>query len=428
MNDGSTVKKAISSLKVANEKLDQHSNCEFAIKIVKDTSLFTADAVTFNKAQKITIEGVNSDGNGNTEVAIDCDVHPGSDLFTCEGTVEFKYLALHFPTTLRKEKEKFEYYSLINGEGEWLSIKNTKFMRPSRAENKVEIALVEAHGGIVIMDTVECTSETENVMFKRYPFFFSSIAVFLSNLTFTKIETNANSVMCAWYYKYENIDVMVNRSTFSECKADLYGALYVHSFFKKSTFSIGDGGATTFSSCSSNYKSGSGGLYLQMYNIESANQIKWPSDGKNLIFKNCTAGEGESKRNIGLYIYGLNQNLFEELSCSMKRSFAANYTQEDNSWFIAGFDSISFKEFDFIAQFLEHSPKTKTENSTEKGSESKIEQSKSNLQEGHDVSEKKIEEDVYSFKMKKEQEQSKIEGMTFNSTNPILGESEGKQE
>ncbi|KAH7815547.1 uncharacterized protein MONOS_13576 [Monocercomonoides exilis] len=202
------------------------------------------------------------------------------------------------------------------------------------------------------MDSVECADDANTLTSKRELFnSIDSQTVILSNLTLKKVETNMNAVF--EITSVEKCDVTLNGSNFIECKTNSNGALYVCFFNDESTFTVGDDGVTTFSSCSCNDNQGSGGIYLQMPAIESANQIKWPKDGTNLIFDRCTAGEGESKRNIGIYLEMADDSLFEEMAFAMKKSFAANYTRSRNMWNVAGIENNNYEEIDFVSKYLD---------------------------------------------------------------------------
>ncbi|KAH7819934.1 uncharacterized protein MONOS_11875 [Monocercomonoides exilis] len=349
-NSGLAIDQEKPSLNGAYKKLGNDIACN--MKIVYDDSPLTAEAITFGKNKGITIEGVNSNGNGNTEVAIDCNVHPGNNLFKCEGTVEFKYLAFHFPTTLRNESQKDGSFNLIYSFMASLSISNCRFIRPESEGCHTDIYLVFVSRGSLTLDSVECADEENTLTSKRELFYVSECeTVILSNLTLKKVETNAESVI--QFSCNNKCDVTLNGSTFSECYSSTYGTLYFYTSNVQSIFTVGDGGVTTFSSCSCNHYNGSGGIYLQMLAIKSANQVKWPEDGTNLIFDRCTAGEDESKRNIGIYLKMTDDSLFEDIANAMKKSFAANYTRSRNMWNVAGIEKYNYEEIDFISKYLD---------------------------------------------------------------------------
>ncbi|KAH7816393.1 uncharacterized protein MONOS_14342 [Monocercomonoides exilis] len=296
-NSGLAIDQEKPSLNGAYKKLENDIACN--MKIVYDDSPLTEDGITFNKYQEISIKGVNGDGNGNTEVAIDCDIHPGSNLFEFRIDAEIKNLAFHFPTTLRNESQEYGSYDLISGSGAKPSISNCRFIRPEVEGCLTDIYLVYSSGGSLTLDSVECADETYALTSENELFYsIDTQTVILSNLTLKNVKTNAYAVFDV--SSEGKCDVTLNGSNFIECEAFRYGSLYVSFKNGESTFTVGDEGVTTFLSCSCKNNQGSGGIYLQIQVIESASQLNWPEDGTNLIFDRCTAGEGESKRNIGI--------------------------------------------------------------------------------------------------------------------------------
>ncbi|KAH7817107.1 uncharacterized protein MONOS_12848 [Monocercomonoides exilis] len=350
-NSGLEIGQEKQSLKSAYNLLTKNSVCN--MKIVYDAKPLIAEVIVFSNKQKITIEGWKSDGSGNTEVAIDCDVHPGSNLFEFRSDAEIKYLAFHFPTSLFKENESSdEIFCLIRGSSATQSISNCRFIRPENEGCYTDIYLVYASGSSLKLDSVECSDESKTLTSKRELFYTTGTqAVMLSNLTLKNVKANMGSVLNILCYK--KCDVTLNGSNFKECEANSYGALFVYFSNSECTFTVGDGDVTTFSSCSSNNYKDSGGIYLQMPTIKSANQIKWPEDGTNLIFDRCSAGEGESKRNIGICLEMADDSLFEEIAFSMKKSFAANYTRSRNMWNVVGIAENNDEEIDFVSKFLD---------------------------------------------------------------------------
>ncbi|KAH7830226.1 uncharacterized protein MONOS_13642 [Monocercomonoides exilis] len=335
-------------------------NCACFMKVVYDTELLTADTVTFRNKQKVTVEGVNNEGSGNTEVAMDCDINPGQTLFNCYCDMEFKCIAFHFPATLAKEPKNDEILALINEQRASLTISSCRFIRPA-GENVIDFRLVYQYQGSLTMESVECLDE-ENAFKSEYELFSISNAdtIILSNLALNNIEIindydngiYTDSVINVNGYAKTKVDLILNGSTFSDLKSTSK-ILSFTTDSDKSTFTVGDGGVTTFSSCHGDFYYGSGGIYLRMLAIESASQIKWPKDGRNLIFDKCTVGEGQSKRDTGLLLMMANDSLFEDIAVEMKKSFATNYTRNDNLWFVAACVDGTEKIFDFVSKYFD---------------------------------------------------------------------------
>ncbi|KAH7816502.1 uncharacterized protein MONOS_11543 [Monocercomonoides exilis] len=339
------------SLKSAYDLLGDDEACK--ICVVNDETAFTVEAITFSKSEGIMIEGVDIKGTKNEIVSIDCDVHPSGSLLICREDTEYKYLAFHFPVIL----SSYGTYPLIHGVGRELTIKNCQFIHPPTNNKIGEYAVVHVEGSNIHMDSVECIDENQTISISRAIFFFANPkAVSLTNVTLKKISSDSSLVTIEEYKDIE-MDVTLNNCSFIECQAGYNGIFLVYSESCESMFTIEDGGVTSFISCSgSGSNAKSGGIYLEMPNIQSASQLKWPTNGKNLVFQDCFCGEGESKKNIGLFIRMKNDSLFKDIADSMMNSFAADYTRKDNSWFVVGYDNNTKKEYDFVSTYFDPPP------------------------------------------------------------------------
>ncbi|KAH7829336.1 uncharacterized protein MONOS_6739 [Monocercomonoides exilis] len=422
-NSGLAIDQEKPSLNGAYNLLGDGSIC--SMKIVYDTDPLTAEVIVFSNKQKITIEGWKSDGSGNAEVAIDCDIHPGCNLFNCCCDAEIKFLAFHFPTTLRNESQERGSYDLIRDNYASLLISNCRFIRPEGEGCSGDIYLVNAYGGSLTLDSVECADESKTLTSENELFFANTCeTVILSNLTLKKIETDENYVIqipC-----YNKCDITLNGSSFKECKANYFGTLVVFFFNSECTLSVGDGDVTTFSSCSSNNYKGSGGIYLQIPAIESTSQLNWPEDGTNLIFDRCTAGEGLSKRNIGIYLEMANDSLFEEIADAMKKSFAANYTRRDNKWNVVGIENNNYEEFDFISKYLD--PLLPPSQNVSKiyvesignGNGESLEKPIDSLKEANELLGMITREDIFGISILKSDDPIQAEEITFSKSRGII--------
>ncbi|KAH7818696.1 uncharacterized protein MONOS_2134 [Monocercomonoides exilis] len=349
-NTGTEIGKERKSLKSAYSQLGDDEACK--IYIVNDATALTAQQTSFYKNQGITIEGVDSKGTKNEVVSINCDVHPDGDLFSCGGDTEFKYLSFHFPTVLCRDRG----YALIRGTSGELTIKNCQFIRPPSNVGTVGYSLVYMERGNLNMDSVECSDESRTVVFEGGIFSLGARnTVSLTNLTLKKISSDS-SIVSIFGENENKLDVSLNNCTFTECQTNGSHLLYILDSNSESTFTVGDAGVTSFSSCSSSGPNGkTSGIFLGMGSISSASQFKWPIDGKNLVFQNCTAYDSGKKRNTGLYIHMRNDSLFKDMADAMKASFAANYTRRDNSWFIVGVDQ-NYKVYDFTSLYFDPPP------------------------------------------------------------------------
>ncbi|KAH7821666.1 uncharacterized protein MONOS_10082 [Monocercomonoides exilis] len=347
--NGINVESATGSINDAYDHLNKNGVCK--IDIIKTVDPIKAEAISFDVERGITIEGVKENGEGNTEVVIDCDVNPGGNLFACNGDTEFKYLAFYFPFSLNGTSND----ALIFGYYCNLTISNCQFIRPpSTNEEKVDYKLVNMNSGNFVMDSVECVDDSQTIAISNEVFSAEySTTVSLTNVTLKKISSDYSIVSIRTVSSNYKMDVTVNNCTFTECEAGEYGTLFVSNNNSKSTFTVGDGGVTSFSSCTGGQ---SGGIYLEMPNIQSASQLKWPTNGKNLVFQDCFCGEEESKRNTGLYISLKNDSLFKDIADSIKESFADDFTREDNLWNVVGHDNNKHKEYDFTSLYFDPPP------------------------------------------------------------------------
>ncbi|KAH7816471.1 uncharacterized protein MONOS_9785 [Monocercomonoides exilis] len=339
------------SLKSAYDLLGNGHACK--IYVIIDTSAFSTEKITFDKKQGISIEGINNDGNGNTMVSMDCNVNPGGVLFYCNEDAEFEYLSFHFPMSLGGSSSED---ALIDGSGN-LTFYNCQFIRQPSNGGTVDYCIVRMSGENLLMDSVECVDDNVAVAFSNYVFSIQNIkTVSLTNVTLKKISSGGSTVYIRGGYEI-NMDVTMNGCTFFEYQTEDYGIFFIYNNPYDNTFTVGNGGVTSFISCSSSgFYSKSGGIYLRMPNIASASQLKWPTNGKNLAFQNCSSEYNGVKRSTGLYIEMENDSLFNDIADAMRESFAADYTRDDNLWFVVGYDNKTKKECDFISTFFDPIP------------------------------------------------------------------------
>ncbi|KAH7831373.1 uncharacterized protein MONOS_14906 [Monocercomonoides exilis] len=147
-----------------------------AIKIIKDAQPLTAIAFSLNEGRIITIEGIGNSNENNEEAEINCDVHPGSNLFTCYSSVVFQYLGFMYPKTLDSVEENgmrtnAEPSALIYAGGSGaLNINNCRFIRPAIGEDEaIEIHLVKMDRGHLSMNFVELlNAENSSLKISRF--------------------------------------------------------------------------------------------------------------------------------------------------------------------------------------------------------------------------------------------------------------------
>ncbi|KAH7817152.1 uncharacterized protein MONOS_13306 [Monocercomonoides exilis] len=370
--DGKTFEKPVGSFKKAYELLANTSESGLTIKVIKsddETDALKAEVITFDKTSGITIEGVGST-DANEKVEIDCDAKTGSDLFTCKNKVSFKYLIFDITEAPEQETGELESnpepFALIHavagteneagsgsgsGSGsESLTIETCEFKLPGSGGN-IGIHLVKVSAGTLTMKEVECTDEGNAVSFTETPFLIdgSVTAVSLTSLTLSKITSTTSAVVKIVGKKDTAISVSLDSCTFTDCVSSdtTSGALYVESENADSTFTIGNTDETTFTKCTcTNGKSG--GIYLKITGI-AADKLSWPTTGSNLVFSGCAAN---SSRPTGLYLE-VNAELHKTIADAMKSSFAADYTLNDNRWFVAAKGESDGKDVDFTLKYFD---------------------------------------------------------------------------
>eukprot|EP00770_Monocercomonoides_exilis_P015727 MONOS_15678.1-p1 / transcript=MONOS_15678.1 / gene=MONOS_15678 / organism=Monocercomonoides_exilis_PA203 / gene_product=unspecified product / transcript_product=unspecified product / location=Mono_scaffold01307:8599-11619(+) / protein_length=973 / sequence_SO=supercontig / SO=protein_coding / is_pseudo=false len=362
------------SLSEAYELLAEAEEGELTIKVIKadeGTAALKPDAISFDKTSGITIEGITEAEGTNGKVEIDCDAITGSDLFTCKNKVSFKYLIFDITATPEQDADESNInvgpFALIHavagteneeepesgdeaGSGsESLTIETCVFKRPG-SEGNIGIHLMKVSAGSLTMKEVECTDEGNAVSFTVTPFLFEEASkVSLTLLTLSKITSTTSAVVKIVGKKDTAISVTLDGCTFTECNSndETSGALYVESENAESSFTIGDNGETKFENCTcENGKSG--GIYLKMTGITEASKLSWPTKGTNLTFSECTA---TSSRHTGLYLE-VNAELHKTIAEAMKSSFAADYTLNDNRWFVAANESEG-KDVDFTLKYFD---------------------------------------------------------------------------
>ncbi|KAH7822001.1 uncharacterized protein MONOS_6551 [Monocercomonoides exilis] len=357
-NTGTEIGQEKKSLKSAYDLLGEDEVCK--INVVKDADAFSFGQITLNKMQGISIEGIDCDGSENTIIDINMNgtiQESETKVIECNGIVEFKYLAFRILSYLFdiRNNEKVESGFLIKSTGS-LTVSNCKFLRPVFGTGDAYISLIDASGFNLILDTVECGDGNEEIIFRRSPVNSNGTkTVIFTNMTLKQVTSKIGSVVeIDSGGNNEKIDLTLNRSTFSECKANGYAVFYVSSVGSEGTFTVGDGGVTTFTSCSC--RSGqSGAMNLFLAGVHSASQLKWPTDGRNLVFENCKVGEGESQKNTALYLFLNYKNLLNDVALEMKESFAENYTQENNLENII-FEIYRDMRYDFTSLYFDPTP------------------------------------------------------------------------
>ncbi|KAH7828426.1 uncharacterized protein MONOS_4583 [Monocercomonoides exilis] len=315
---------------------------EYTIKVVKDTIPLTAEAITFNKNKGITIEGVNGTGEGNTEVAIDCNVSASSALFTCEKKVDIKYLAFNFPTS------GIKWTSLISGNEMLasLTISNCLFVRVgSQLPDNVNLNvdedgsivgnLVSVIGGKVSMSTVTCTDNGNTVSFSSSPFSFSSV----SSASLNGVEISNANVQNGAAITIENggsthSAVSIEGLSMNGVNSEngKVAGMEISLSSKESTVAVGRKSKCTFKSCTAP-KGKAGAIFIEM--PKATSNLQLPSTGNLDIDSSNTAGS----KSTSLFIVAPDLDEF----CKQEDAFefANDYDNSTVGWIVGATDEVS---------------------------------------------------------------------------------------
>ncbi|KAH7822351.1 uncharacterized protein MONOS_16748 [Monocercomonoides exilis] len=425
------------------------------IKQDENTSALVAGVNEFDKDKPLMIQGKqNESANGTPElVEINCtyltegnNENENKDLFTCKQNVTFKYLKFIYPVSLGNPSNDDNTLAIIrlvaNSGGSTqvssdhssmttntnklspnLTISTCQFVRPTETET-ANIHLVKVEAGEFNMEAVSFSDDNNTAKFSTTPFLFDKATkvTFLAS-TLNNIESSASAVVKIVGNNSEKIEVNVHGCTFSNCKSTeeagsaTSGALYVESDQSDSKFNISEssrfsGTKTTFSSCEcANGKSG--GIYLKMTKIDSAEKLTW-SEEEKLTVSGCKAG---SDKQTFLYLE-VNSGKFKEIATEMKKKFAKNYMKGTNDWFVAAKGTDEGEDIDFTAIYFDpHEAYVKNEGSDDAADGTKEKPFKT-IKKAYELLDKSKGPGEFSIKIMKKGEESgqevlKAEAVTF---------------
>ncbi|KAH7822455.1 uncharacterized protein MONOS_15896 [Monocercomonoides exilis] len=387
-NTEGTETQTVGKISDALTKLNDQSAEQWSITILKQEDgqpALVAGVNTFDKDKPLMIHGKQNGGNGTPElVDISCtyltdDSDTSKDLFTCKQNVTFKYLKFIYPLSLGNASSDESTLAIIrlvansevstpvlsdlssmttdtNKLSPNLTISTCQFVRPTGTET-ANIHLVKVDAGEFNMEAVFFSDDSNTAKFSTTPFLFDNATnvTFIAS-TFKNIESSASAVVKVVGKTSEKIEVNVHGCTFINCKSTVEtnatsGALYVESDGTDSKFDISEnsrfsGAKTTFSSCEcANGKSG--GIYLKMPKIDSAEKLTWPAE-ENLTVNGCKAG---SDKQTFLYLE-VSDDKFKEIANSMKEKFAKYYVEGTNDRFVAA-KGTSGEDIDFTAIYFD---------------------------------------------------------------------------
>ncbi|KAH7822293.1 uncharacterized protein MONOS_17655 [Monocercomonoides exilis] len=453
----------VGKISEAYQKLNDTSAEQLNITIIKqenNTSALVAGVNTFDKNVSLMIQGKqNESANGTPElVEINCiylaDVNnenENKDLFTCKQNVTFKYLKFIYPISLGNASNDGSTLAIIrlvknedvsipvssdlssmitntNKLSPNLTISTCQFVRPTETET-ANIHLVKVDEGEFNMEAVSFSDDNNTAKFSTTPFLFDKATkVTLIASTLNNIESSASAVVKIVGKSETKIEVNVHGCTFSNCKSTeeagsaTSGALYVESDHSESKFNISESkrysnAKTTFTSCEcANGKSG--GIYLKMPKIDSADNLIWSEEDK-LTVRGCKAG---SDKQTFLYLEVPDDKL-QDIAEEMKKKFAKNYVEGTNDWFVAAKGTKS-EDIDFTAKYFDpHEAYVKSGGSDDAADGTKEKPFKT-IKKAYDLLDKSKGPGEFSIKIMKKGEESgqevlKAEAVTFSKETGI---------
>ncbi|KAH7822280.1 uncharacterized protein MONOS_9649 [Monocercomonoides exilis] len=452
----------IGKISDAYQKLNDTSAEQLNITIIKQDDgqpALVAGVNEFDKDKPLMIQGKqNESANGTPElVEINCiylaDVNnenENKDLFTCKQNVTFKFLKFIYPLSLGNASNDDNTLAIIhlvaNSGGSTqvlsdhssmttesnklspnLTISTCQFVRPTETET-ANIHLVKVDEGEFNMEAVSFSDDNNTAKFSTTPFLFDKATkVTLIASTLNNIESSESAVVKIVGKSETKIEVNVHGCTFANCISTengtnaTSGALYVESDHSESKFNISESkrysnAKTTFTSCEcANGKSG--GIYLKMSAISSADNLIWSEENK-LTFTNCTAGS----KSTGLYL-DVKSEKYKEIAEEMKKKFAKNYVEGTNDWFVAAKGTNS-EDIDFTAIYFDpHEAYVKSGGSDDAADGTKEKPFKT-IKGANDLLDKSKGPGEFSIKIMKKGEESgqevlKAEAVTFSKETGI---------
>eukprot|EP00770_Monocercomonoides_exilis_P016482 MONOS_16450.1-p1 / transcript=MONOS_16450.1 / gene=MONOS_16450 / organism=Monocercomonoides_exilis_PA203 / gene_product=unspecified product / transcript_product=unspecified product / location=Mono_scaffold01748:2196-5370(+) / protein_length=794 / sequence_SO=supercontig / SO=protein_coding / is_pseudo=false len=336
----------------------------FVITIIKEEDeapKLKPNPITLSMDYQITIKGQITDEQNPEKISIDCSSTVGNDLLKCEKTVSFASLKFVYKATLGTSTGTLSLiHAVSTGDTPAvlpvLSIISCEFDRPTE---ETSIHLVKADAGTVNMVSVVSNDNTKTAKFSVTPFLLEGVSsVSMTGCGFGKMESSASAVVIIKNTK--KIQVTLDTCTFTECKStvaaasETSGALYVESDATDSEFTIGNTGATTFTSCTCEHGK-SGAIYLNMKNIADAEKLKWPGTETNLVFTTCTIGAADASKNTSIYLY-VPTTLHEGIANAMKASFAAKYDRVAHKDYIMA-RKTETENIDLVSEYINPEPK-----------------------------------------------------------------------
>ncbi|KAH7821891.1 uncharacterized protein MONOS_5159 [Monocercomonoides exilis] len=357
---------------------------QYSMKIIKSANALKVDSITFDVPQGINIEGIEkTDGvEANKEALLNCDIHPGGNLFTCKQTITFKYLAFIFPNSLDEVKKinknfNTDPFALIfaDSESESLTLSNCRFVRPITGSqgrmlknvdgsSSIAINLVKASKGSIYLDSVSCSDEKEKVTFNE-PLIDINGAnkINLKGVDISKVDIVEGAAINIEAGESVSCDVKVEGLKMNEIssKKSKTAGLLIDLKSDKSKVEIGRSEKCSFKSCATQ-EGKSGAIYIELKKATS--NLALPTENNLEIDETNSAGSSSAS----LCIIAPDFDEFSKQNGAF--DFAKNYNDSNAGWVVGASDPSSDPE-DVYEKYVKKSsedpnpdekekPKTKT--------------------------------------------------------------------
>eukprot|EP00770_Monocercomonoides_exilis_P006910 MONOS_6873.1-p1 / transcript=MONOS_6873.1 / gene=MONOS_6873 / organism=Monocercomonoides_exilis_PA203 / gene_product=unspecified product / transcript_product=unspecified product / location=Mono_scaffold00225:32792-36417(+) / protein_length=769 / sequence_SO=supercontig / SO=protein_coding / is_pseudo=false len=328
---------------------------QYSMKIIKSANAFKVDFITFSVSQGINIVGIEKEDGieVNKETLLNCDIHPGGNLFTCKQTVTFKYLAFIFPNSLdvvQKINKNFnaDPFALIyaDSESESLTLSNCRFVRPTTGSqgrilqnvdgsSSIAINLVKASKGSIYLDSVSCSDEKEKVTFNE-PLIDINGAnkINLKGVDISKVDIVEGAAINIEAGESVSCDVKVEGLKMNEIssKKSKTAGLLIDLKSDKSKVEIGRSEKCSFKSCATQ-EGKSGAIYIEMKKATS--NLALPTENNLEIDETNSAGSSSTS----LCIIAPDFDEFSKQNGAF--DFAKNYNDSNAGWVVGASDPSS---------------------------------------------------------------------------------------
>ncbi|KAH7823619.1 uncharacterized protein MONOS_9498 [Monocercomonoides exilis] len=329
-NSGLEIGQEKRTLNNAYNVLGEDTAC--SIKVVYFGPPLPADPIILNKIHGITIEGWKSDGSGSEQMDIDTRINSQANyLFTCQKSVEFKFLTFKFPLS----NCKWNRLIFADSDSVSLKISNCRFDRTegmpygsitveAKRNSYDARSLVNVNVGSVSMVNISCTDLTKIASFSSVPFSFSGA----SEVSLKKVEINKVNVENGAAVEITDdgpSKVTIEGLNVQEVNTEsgYVAGLQVWFYSEESIVSMGRTSKCTFKSCVTQ-KGASGAIYFRLE--KAVPNLQLPAEN-NLDIDSSNIVESVTR---SLVIFSTDFEKFCEQEDSFE--FANDYDESKSGW------------------------------------------------------------------------------------------------